>query len=167
MAEISGLPEAFILWEREGQGPVDQAQDGRRLTLSILSRIPVGVDEETRVYTQDDEDPDIWTLDTTYSGQRSVTVSIKAENYGVEEGFDFLEKIRVMLGADTTRAQFNEWGTAVQDVGAVRTIQGFAGNRQISVAQMDLFLNQRVSIAVSGGDTFIETVEDADGEFYQ
>lgn len=161
VATLSALPEAWILWDGEPKGPVSYAQDAKRLILNVVARRRVGEDEEKREYVADPDNlPDGLLLKRTFSGHRSLTVSVRAEDYAEEEGFDFLERIRVLIGADEYRAVLNTLELSLASVSDIRTINGVAGNRSISIATMDLILNQRVETVITAeGDTYISTVE--------
>jgi hypothetical protein len=168
LASISGLPSAFIIWEGEPKGPVDQSQLARRMILGVVARRRVGEDEEKRAYVPDPANlPDGLLLQLTFSGNRALTISVRVENYAQEEGFDYLENIRTMLGADDVRATLNVSSLSLASVADIRQFDSTAGNRKISVAQMDVLLNQRVEKVVTKvGDTYIDTLSgdlDADG----
>lgn len=154
VASLAGLPEAFVVWDGEPKGPVDYAQDARRIVLNVVARRRVGEDEEVRAY------PTPSTTQITYRGQRALTVSVRAENYGAQEGFDLLEDVRTVLGGDASRATLNASDLSLSSIADVRNLPGKAGNRAISVAQMDLILNQLVTKVVTLNEAgYIETVE--------
>lgn len=158
VASLADLSEEFIVWDGEPMRPVDFSEDAKRLILNIVARRAIGEDEEKREYVFDP--PNGMLLKRTFSGQRSVTISIRAEDFGDEEGFDFLERIRTLLGADESRLVLNALGLALARTEDVHVLPGTAGNRAISVASMDVVVNQRVeTIVTTTGDTYIETVE--------
>lgn len=161
ISDISELPEAFIVWDGEPKRPVDYGTGAKRLVLNPTARRRVGEDEEKREYVSDPDNlPDGLLVKTTFSGQRSVTISMRAENFGAEEGFDFLELIRTMLGADETRLALNELEMSLARITDIQTFPVTAGNRTISVASMDVILNHHVErVITKSGDTYIERVE--------
>jgi hypothetical protein len=154
-ATLSGLPEAFVRWDGEPVAPVDYDHDGRRIILNVLSRRRVGRDQAERTY------PDETTLTTKYTGQRVLTISVRAENYGSEEGFDLLEDVRTQLEQHDTGEDLNALGLALNETFDVRNLPGQAGNRKISVAQFDFSANQAVTrtVTVTSSGEYIETVE--------
>ncbi len=160
VAALTSLPAAYVIWDGEPKGPVEHGQDAKRIILNVVSRRAVGEDEEKREYP----DPP-GTVKTTYTGQRIVTISVRAENFGAEEGFDLLERLRVLLAADVNRAALNLLSLSLARTADVRNLDGVAGNRKISIAQMDIVLNQRVETIVTAlGDTYIESVVTLAGE---
>lgn len=161
IASISGLAAAYIIWEGEPKRPVDQTQLARRIILGVVARRRVGEDEEKRDYVPDPDNlPDGLLLQLTFSGCRALTISIRVENYAQEEGFDYLENIRTMLGADDVRATLNTSALSLASIADIRQFSSTAGNRMISVASMDILLNQRVEkIVTKVGDTYIGTVD--------
>lgn len=154
-ATLSGLPAAFVRWDGEPVRPVDHAQDGRRIVLNVLSRRRVGKDQSERTY------PDETTLTTKYTGQRVLTISVRSENFGNEEGFDLLEDVRTQLEQPDTGESLNALGLALNETLDVRNLDGFAGNRKISVAQFDVTFNQAVTrtVTVTSSGEYIESVE--------
>lgn len=158
VASYSGLPVAVVLWDGEPKPPVGPSQDARRITLNVVARRKVGRDSKRREY------PDANTIVSTYRGQRVVTVSIKAENMGQEEGFDLLELVRMQLDSEDASPALGAVGLSVNDTADVRNLDGSAGNRKISVAQLDVLFNQVVervvTTAASGlNPSYIEEVE--------
>lgn len=153
---LAETPASNVLWAGEPV-PFVAPKGGKvqgLITLSPTARRSVGVDEEKRTY------PTSTTVTRTFTGQRVVTISVKAENYGAEEGFDLLESVRTLMGSDENRAILNAAGLALASISDVRVLDGSAGNRVLSVAQMDVILNQRVEkVITSGGDTYIQSVE--------
>jgi hypothetical protein len=154
-AAMTGLPVEMIIWDGEPVPPVVFEQDARRVTLNVLARRPVGKDETTRSY------PDASTVRFTYKGQRLLSLSVRAENYGNEEGFDLLESVRTQLEQPDTGAILNASDMSVNTTGEVRNLDGVAHNRVISVAQLDVLFNQTVTRVVDKADSagYIETVE--------
>ncbi len=167
-AELVDLPEDFVEWDGEGRRPVELGTyDAKRLVLNVVARRSLGWDEETREYIQDEEDPTVYALRRTFTGQRVVTLSLRTENFGEEEGFDLLERVRVLLGSDESRAALNELELSLNSATDVRNVDAFADDRAISVASLDVIVNQKVETVIEesgdGVDTFIETV-DFEGE---
>lgn len=157
-AAMTGLPVAVIIWDGEPKGPVVQAQDARRLVLAVVARRAVGKDETTREY------PDASTIRFTYKGQRVISLSVRAENYGTEEGFDLLESVRTQLDQGDTGETLNASDLSYNGSGDVRNLDVTAHNRRISVAQLDVFLNQTVTRVVDkvvsdANPSYIESVE--------
>lgn len=134
--------------------------------LDLIATRRLGVDEETREYdVTHAEDPEPRPLYTriTHSGHRVRTVSVRAENYDDEEGYDLLEQIRLGLGQDDTCELLNAAGVSLNGVEDIVNIGGAAGNRAVSFASMDVLFNQSVSrtydVPVTTGDTYIDAVE--------
>lgn len=162
LSGLGNLPLSSVLWAGEPVpflGPKSGRVQGF-LTLDSLTRVAIGWDEEKREYIPDPNNlPSGLLLRRTISGNRVLTISMKAENYGPEEGYNLLEKIRTLLSLASSREQLNLSGVSLSSVGDIRSLGGRVDNREISVAQMDLFLNQFVSLTVTQlGDTYIENV---------
>lgn len=160
LASITGLTADMIIWDGEPIPPVVFEQDARRVTLNVVSRRPVGKDETTRTY------PDAATIRFNYKGQRVLGISFLAENFGNEQGFDLLESVRTQLEQPDNGVILNAANLSVNTTGEVRNLDVFAGNRAISVAQLDVLFNQTVTRVVDKvvGDanpSYIETVEAA------
>lgn len=156
VAALAGLPVAVVIWDGEPVPPVVGVQDGRRIVLNVAARRSLGRDEAQRSY------PDDATIRISYRGQRVLTVSMRAENYGIEEGFDLLESVRTQLDQADIGVILNASDLSFNSSGDVRTLPGVARNRAISVAQLDVLLNQTVTRVVDkvveGGD-WIASVE--------
>src|SRR5690606_1707673 len=133
-----GMPASHVVWDGEPLPFAATAGLPGRLHLAIVARRHLGVDEEKREYPTPD------TTKITLRGQRAITVSGRAENFGSEEGFDLLESIRVGLGADDSREAFRATGVAFTSATNVRPLPARSDNREISAAQMDVFFNQGV-----------------------
>lgn len=124
-----------------------------RLILNLVASRRIGEDEEIRTYPTPD------TTQITYSGHRVRTVSVRAEQFAGEEGFDVLERIRLGIGQDDTRASLNAAGVALARSSDVQNVNVNAGNRAISVAQFDVELNQWVTNTVTQTQAgYIESV---------
>lgn len=158
---LTGLHPARVIWDGEARDFAGPDANGRtgRLVLNVVARRRIGIDSEERTY------PNPNTTRTTYSGHRVITISVKAENYDGDEGFDTLEGLRVELMGDDVGAVCESMGLSVATIEDVRTLNASAGNRKLTFAQMDLFVNQAVSrtkdVPVNGGanPTYIESVE--------
>jgi hypothetical protein len=159
-AALSGHAEEHVVWEGEPR-PFAGEQEGTGrtglLVLDVISRAPVGWDEEVRDY------PDADTTTITLSGHRVLTLQARAEEYDADEGFDVLEEIGLDLSSDDSRALFEAVGVALTGVGEVRPLEARAGNAVVSFATLDFTLNQAVSKVItkstSSGDTYINEVE--------
>jgi hypothetical protein len=153
-AAFAGLPEFVVLWDGEPVPPVAFEDDARRLVLNVVARRKVGRDEAKRSY------PDATTVRTTYKGQRVVTISVRAENFGDEEGFDLLEAIRSQV-EEEAGATLNALDMSFNDSEDIRNLDAVADNRAISVAQVDLLFNQTVTRVVDKTDAggYFDTVE--------
>jgi len=150
VASLTGIPAMLILWDGE---PVPFSGE-KNIVLNVTGRRAIGVDEERREYP---------TADTTrisLVGQRAITISVRADNFGTEEAFDLLETLRVLVGQDSVRESFRTAGVAFTDATNVQTLNVNVDNRAISVASLDLFFNQTVETVVDiNASGYIETVE--------
>jgi hypothetical protein len=155
IASLADTPVSNVIWDGEPV-PFVAAKNGKVQGLIVLdptARRRVGVDEEKREY------PTPTTLKRTFSGQRVVTLSVLAQNYGAEEGFDLLESVRTLISSDENRAALNGMSLALAATSDVRTLDGSAGNRALSFAHFDIELNQRVEkVITTTGDTYIQSV---------
>ena len=92
--------------------------------------------------------PDANTFRMTYTGQRVLTISVRAEHMGQEQAFDLLESVRTRLGDDVSGEALNAVSMSFNGTGDIRTFDVAAYNRKISVAQLDVLLNQTVTRVV-------------------
>jgi hypothetical protein len=154
-AAMTGLPPDVVIWDGEPVPPVVFEQDARLVTLNVVSRRAIGRDETTRSY------PDAGTVRFTYKGQRLLVLSVRAENFGNEEGFDLLEDVRTQLEQGDIGEMLNASNLALNEAGEVRNLDGVVDNRSISVAQLDVRLNQTVTRVVDKADPagWIESIE--------
>lgn len=152
---LAGLPEDVVIFSGEPVSPVTASQDARRLVLAVTAIRRVGSDRRAKEFLPDG------TTKTTWTGQRVVTLSVRAENYGTEEGYELLEDLRTQLETPEIGELLNVSGFAVNSTQNVTVLDVNAGNRAISVAVLDVMLNWasvRTETKVVVGD-YIETVE--------
>lgn len=156
-ATLSGLPATRVIWDGEPVPPATPTEVGGktgRLVLNVVATRRLGEDEEIREYPTAD------TTKLTYRGWRVRTISVRAEQFAGDEGFDVLEDIRLGIGQDDTRALLNAAGLSLASSSDARTLDAFAGNRAVSYATMDVLLNQTVSKSVTKNEAgFIESVK--------
>lgn len=156
-ATLSGLPASRVIWDGEPVPPATPTQVGAktgRLVLNVVATRRLGEDEELREY------PTVDTTQITYRGFRVRTISVRAEQFAGDEGFDVLEDIRLGIGQNDTRDLLNAAGLSLASSEDVRTIDASAGNRAVSFATLDVLLNQTVSKVVTKNEAgFIESVK--------
>lgn len=157
-AGLAGVPASNVIWDGEPV-PMVAPKAGQvqgLLTLDVVARRTLGVDEERRTYNPDGS------MTLTLGGQRELVISLRADMYGSEEAFDLLENVRVGVGQDDVRASFRAAGVAFTQASNVQPLPGTVDNRAISVASLDFFFNQAVTktvnVAADVGN-WIETVE--------
>lgn len=152
---LSGLPEAVVIFGGEPVSPVAFSQDARRLVLNVTAIRRVGQDLRTREFL-----PGFVTR-TTLKGQRVVTLQVRAENYGIEEGYELLEDLRTELESPEVGEILNAAGLALNETQPVLVLDGSSGNRTISVASFDAFMNWTSTSVTDKVDPsgYIETVE--------
>lgn len=152
---LSGLPDAVVIFDGEPISPVAFSQDARRLVLSITAIRRIGQDQRKREFLSG------YITRTTLKGQRIVTLQVRAENYGREEGYELLENLRTQLESPEVGETLNAAGFALNETQEILVLDVTAGNRAISVATLDVLLNwasTSVSQKVDPGG-YIETVE--------
>lgn len=155
-AALSGLPATRVIWSGEAVPPATPTEDGKegRLVLNVAATRTVGWDEEHREYPTPD------TTEITYRGSRVRTISVRAEQFAGEEGFDVIEEVRLGVGQDDTRASFNAAGLAFAGTSDSHTLDANAGNRALSFAQLDVLFNQSVSKVVTKNEAgYIQSVK--------
>ncbi len=164
-ADLSGLPASRVLWSGEPKGfaGVTDAGKSGHLILKLTATRRIGVDEELHEY-EVEALPDVFVTRVTLSGFRVRTITVKAENYDGEEGFDLLEEMRLALGSDDVCALLNAAGLSLNGDEGVVGIDASAGERTVKFAALDVLFNQSVSKvtdrdAEATGDTFIESLE--------
>lgn len=157
---MANLPSAFVVWDGEPIRPVNLTHDAKRLILNVVARRRVGWDSADVKY------PDTDTKITTWTGQRVLTVSVRAENFGQEEGFDLLEDLRSQL-EDERKEDLSSMALSLNDTQEIYNLDAAVNQRAISVAQMDIVFNQTVTRTrtETGGGFYIESAElEGEGE---
>lgn len=152
---LSGLPEDVVIFDGEPISPVAMSQDARRLVLGVTAIRRVGQDRREREYLPNGK------TRTTWKGQRVVTLSVRAENYGTEEGYELLESVRTQLETPEVGEVLNAAGLALNETGNVQNLDASAGTRALSFAVLDVLLNwcsTRSEEKVIEGD-YIESVQ--------
>lgn len=155
-AILSGLPASRVIWDGEPVPPATPTETGKtgRLVLNVVATRRLGEDEELREYPTPD------TTRLTYRGFRVRTISVRAEQFAGDEGFDVLEDIRLGIGQNDTRERLNAAGLSLASSEDVRTIDAAAGNRAVSFATLDVLLNQTVSKVVTKNEAgYIESAK--------
>lgn len=152
---LSGLPEAVVLFDGEPVSPVTYSQDGRRLVLAVTAIRRIGQDRRSREFL-----PGFVTR-TKLTGQRVVTLQVRAENYGSEEGYELLENLRTQLESPEVGEVLNAAGFALNETQEILSLDVTSGNRVISVATFDALLNWASTTVTEKVDPggYIETVE--------
>lgn len=158
------MPIARVIWDGEPKGWAGKTTSGKtgHLVLNLVATRRIGIDEELKEYNVTVVGEPNPVTRTTYNGQRVRTISVRAEAYDEDEGFDILEAIRLQLGHDDTGELFNAAGLAFNSTEDVVNLGGSAGNRAVTFASMDVKFNQmvqRVVISTNPADTYIDTVE--------
>lgn len=152
---MAGLPADVVLIDGEPVSPVTYSQDARRLILGVSAIRRVGSDRRLREYLQNGQ------TRTTWTGQRVVTVQLRAENYGVQEGYEFLEDLRTQLDTPEIGEALNTIGVALNLTQDINVLDVTSGNRVIGVAVIDVLFNWASTRTRTGtlvGD-YIATVE--------
>lgn len=159
IASLAALPPENVVWDNEPEpfaGPVFGPVAGAvgLIKLAVVARRSKGVDQEIRTY------PDPNTTVVTLKGQRVVTISVRADQFEGDEGFDLLESIRTQIQSDDNRAALRAAGCALSSTSDVQPIDYAVDNREVSAAFFDLFLNQTVETSTTLNQPgYIESVE--------
>lgn len=155
-ATLAELPIELVIWDGEPVPAATPTEDGRagRLVLNVVATRRLGEDEEIREYPTPD------TTRLTYRGFRVRTISVRAEQFDGDEGFDVLESVRLGIGQNDTRELLNAAGLSLASSEDVRTVDAAAGNRAVSFATFDVLLNQTVSKVVTKNEAgYIESAK--------
>ncbi len=159
LATLTGFPASNILFLNEPEpafSPKAGAFKGA-IRMKLRTSKDSAQDEIRRTWNAGTS-----TLTESTGGQRTHTLEVRLESHvATTPASDVLEELRVRFGFTSSAALWTAQGLALTGTGDIVPIPGVVsstGNREISTAVMELFLNQAVSIDSATPVGWIEKV---------
>lgn len=142
IATCSELPSTHVVWDGEEEPAVmfGTTVKAGKITLNPIAREIVGPEEILRTY-----DEGTGELVETYTGQRIVTISCRADNFlGLGEAYDLLERVRIRLMFRSSRKALRDAGLSYVDAPSISVLDYQVDQRAISSANLDVRLQQSI-----------------------
>lgn len=146
VSNLTGVPEALVLWDGEGEPAVMFGAPGTagKITLNVISRETLGVEEVDHQYDEATRE-----LTEEFAGQRVLTISCRADAFqGLGAADDVLERLRIRLMRRSSRKALRAVGLAFVDATSITSLNYEVDQRAVSSANLDIRLAQAISDAV-------------------